>query len=115
MIDGVSSMDTGNNGQMLQLNVDAIAEVKVLTSGYQAEYGRSSGCRSRPSPRAAPIASAARSTTSSATPTGTPTAGPTSRTTAAEGRLEGEGLGLLDRRPGGQAGRQQQAVLLLQP
>ena len=43
MIDGISSMDTGNNGQMLQLNVDAIAEVKVLTSGYQAEFGRSSG------------------------------------------------------------------------
>ena len=38
MVDGVSIMDTGNNGQMLQTNVDAIAEVKVLTSGYQAEY-----------------------------------------------------------------------------
>jgi hypothetical protein len=43
MMDGVAIMDTGNNGQMLQTNVDAIAEVKVLTSGYQAEYGRSSG------------------------------------------------------------------------
>jgi hypothetical protein len=43
MIDGVSSVDTGSNTQMLQMNVDAIAEVKVLTSGYQAEYGRSSG------------------------------------------------------------------------
>jgi hypothetical protein len=43
MIDGVSSMDTGSNGQNLQLNIDAIAEVKILTSGYQAEYGRSSG------------------------------------------------------------------------
>ena len=43
MMDGVSTMDTGNNGQMLQMNVEAIAEVKVLTSGYQAEYGRSSG------------------------------------------------------------------------
>ena len=43
MIDGVSSMDTGSNGQNLQLNIDAVAEVKVLTSGYQAEYGRSSG------------------------------------------------------------------------
>ena len=36
-------MDTGNNGQMLNMNVESIAEVKVLTQGYQAEYGRSSG------------------------------------------------------------------------
>ena len=43
MMDGVSTMDTGNNGQMLQMNVESIAEVKVLTQGYQAEYGRSSG------------------------------------------------------------------------
>ena len=43
MMDGVAIMDTGNNGQMLQTNVEAIAEVKILTSGYQAEYGRASG------------------------------------------------------------------------
>ncbi len=43
MMDGVSVMDTGNNGQMLSMNVESIAEVKVLTQGYQAEYGRSSG------------------------------------------------------------------------
>ena len=43
MVDGIAIMDTGNNGQMLQTNVDAIDEVKILTSGYQAEYGRSSG------------------------------------------------------------------------
>ena len=43
MMDGISAMDTGNNGQMLQLNIESIAEVKVLTAGYQAEYGRSSG------------------------------------------------------------------------
>ena len=43
MMDGISAMDTGNNGQMLRMNVESIAEVKVLTSGYQAEYGRSSG------------------------------------------------------------------------
>src|SRR6187399_1708236 len=44
-IDGVSAMDTGNNGLMggLNLPVDAIAEVKVVTSASQAEYGRSSG------------------------------------------------------------------------
>ena len=36
-------MDTGNNGQMLNMNIESIGEVKVLTQGYQAEYGRSSG------------------------------------------------------------------------
>src|SRR6516165_11811239 len=43
MMDGISAMDTGNNGQMLSLNIEAIGEVKVLAQGYQAEYGRSSG------------------------------------------------------------------------
>src|SRR5262249_24047848 len=43
MMDGISAMDTGNNGQMLNMNVDAIGEVKILTQGYQAAYGRSSG------------------------------------------------------------------------
>ncbi len=43
MIDGVSTMDTGSNRLLTAVNVESIAEVKVLTSGYQAEYGRSSG------------------------------------------------------------------------
>jgi len=43
MMDGISAMDTGNNGQMIAMNTDAVSEVKVLTSAYQAEYGRSSG------------------------------------------------------------------------
>jgi hypothetical protein len=43
MMDGISAMDTGNNGQMINLNIESIAEVKILTQGYQAEYGRSSG------------------------------------------------------------------------
>ncbi len=43
MMDGVVVMDTGSNRPLLQMNVESIAEVKVLTSGYQAEYGRSSG------------------------------------------------------------------------
>ena len=43
MMDGVSTMDTGSNRPLLQMNVESIAEVKILTSGYQAEYGRSSG------------------------------------------------------------------------
>ena len=43
MMDGASAMDTGNNGQMLFMNTESIGEVKILTQGYQAEYGRSSG------------------------------------------------------------------------
>ena len=43
MMDGVSAMDTGNNGQMLNMNIESIGEVKILTQGYQAEYGRASG------------------------------------------------------------------------
>ncbi len=43
MMDGVGVMDTGSNAPLLQMNVESIAEVKVLTSVYQAEYGRSSG------------------------------------------------------------------------
>ena len=43
MMDGISAMDTGNNGQMLNMNIESIGEVKVITQGYQAEYGRSSG------------------------------------------------------------------------
>lgn len=43
-IDGSTNVDTGSNGtQHVMLNVDAIAEFKVLTSNYQAEYGRSGG------------------------------------------------------------------------
>ena len=44
MMDGISAIDTGSNGApILQMNVESIAEVKMLTSSYQAEYGRSSG------------------------------------------------------------------------
>lgn len=37
MMDGVSAVDTGSNAILLQMNVESIAEVKVLVSGYQAE------------------------------------------------------------------------------
>ena len=45
MLDGLSALDTGNNGLMSGMNlpIDSIAEIKVVTSGYSAEYGRSSG------------------------------------------------------------------------
>jgi hypothetical protein len=43
MMDGVSTMDTGSNRLLTAVNVESIAEVKVLVSNYQAEYGRSSG------------------------------------------------------------------------
>jgi hypothetical protein len=43
MMDGVSTMDTGSNGAIVQMNTESIAEVKILVQGYQAEYGRSSG------------------------------------------------------------------------
>jgi hypothetical protein len=42
-LDGVSNRDTGSNtGPYLAPGMDAISEVKVLLSNYQAEYGRSS-------------------------------------------------------------------------
>ena len=42
--DGISSLDTGSNYTVhFQPNMDAIAEVRVLTSNYQAEYGRNAG------------------------------------------------------------------------
>jgi hypothetical protein len=43
MLDGVTSVNTGGNQPGINLNFDSIAEVKVLTNAYQAEYGRSSG------------------------------------------------------------------------
>ena len=43
-LDGASNGDTGNNGgTQVTINTDAIAEVKVLTSNYQAEFGKAGG------------------------------------------------------------------------
>lgn len=47
-IDGVTSIDTGNNSLLARIPVEAIGELKVLTSGYQAEVWplyRSAGYR----------------------------------------------------------------------
>jgi hypothetical protein len=42
-LDGIASLDTGSNSSVHnQPNMDSISEVKVLTSNYQAEYGRNS-------------------------------------------------------------------------
>ncbi len=43
-LDGASNVDTGDNGgTQVTINTDAIAQVKVLTSNYQAEFGKAGG------------------------------------------------------------------------
>jgi hypothetical protein len=43
-IDGASNVDTGDNGGThVTLNLDSIEEAKVLTSNYQAEFGKAAG------------------------------------------------------------------------
>jgi len=43
-IDGVTNLNLGNNsGGIVSVNPDALEEIKVLTSNYQAEYGRAGG------------------------------------------------------------------------
>lgn len=43
-VDGVTDMDTGSNTSVqFEPNLDAIQELKVLTSNYAAEFGRNSG------------------------------------------------------------------------
>ena len=43
-VDGITNLDTGSNNTIqFEPNMDAIAEVKVLTSNFQAEFGRNGG------------------------------------------------------------------------
>lgn len=43
-VDGITDVDTGSNGTVhYEPNIDAIQELKVLTSNYQAEFGRNAG------------------------------------------------------------------------
>ncbi len=43
-VDGITTMDAGSNGfNVVAINIDSIAEVKVLTNSQQAEFGKSAG------------------------------------------------------------------------
>jgi Carboxypeptidase regulatory-like domain/TonB-dependent Receptor Plug Domain len=45
-LDGIGNVDTGNNGdQLATISLDSVQEFRILTSNYQAEYGRSSGAQ----------------------------------------------------------------------
>ena len=115
MMDGISAMDTGNNGTMLAMNVESIGEIKILTQGYQAEYGRSSGLqvtavtKSGTNRFRGSVYDVERDSTLELEQLGEP------EQRRPEAYRRRKGLGLLAGRSHRQAGRQQQAVLLLQP
>ena len=113
MMDGVSTMEPGSNRLMVAVNVESIAEVKVLTSSYQAEYGRSSGLQVTAVTKSGgnqfqriAVRRRAQLRLVFQQQDQHPQRRPQADRQAAR-------LGLLDRRPDREAGRQQQAVLLL--
>jgi hypothetical protein len=112
MMDGISAMDTGNNGQMLNMNVDAIGEVKILTQGYQAgvrPLERPADHRGHQERHEQVPRSAYDIQTNSDWDA---TAGSTEERRP-EGEDQHQDARLHDRRSGRQAWRHQQAVLLL--
>jgi hypothetical protein len=44
-IDGITSVDTGNNAELSRIPLDSVGEFKLITSTGQAEYGRSTGAQ----------------------------------------------------------------------
>jgi hypothetical protein len=43
-VDGIAAMDTGSNATVhYEPNLDSISEVRIMTSNFQAEFGRNSG------------------------------------------------------------------------
>lgn len=46
LINGISNVDTGNNGdQLATVSLESVQEFRILTGVYQAEYGRSAGAQ----------------------------------------------------------------------
>ena len=45
MLDGMIANDADTNAHVSIINIDAIAEIKVVSSGMAAEYGRSGGAQ----------------------------------------------------------------------
>jgi hypothetical protein len=46
LLNGISNVDTGNNGdQLATISLDSVQEFRILTGVYQAEYGRSVGAQ----------------------------------------------------------------------
>jgi hypothetical protein len=115
MMDGISAMDTGNNGQMLNMNIESIAEVKVLTSGYQAEYGRSSGLLQITAVTKSGTNRFSGSVYDIEDNSDWNTNSWQNQKNGPEAGEQEPHVGLLDRRSGGPSRRRQQAVLLLQP
>ena len=80
-IDGVANIDTGDNGgNMVTTNLDSVAEFKVLTNAYQAEYGRAVGGQLQVVTKSGTQAFHDRATGMDGARTGTPTRGSTSVT-----------------------------------
>jgi hypothetical protein len=75
MLDGIDNNSNDNAGNILRTSVDAIAEFKVQTSNYSAEFGRSGGAviLTRPS-SPGPTSSTERCLSSSEIPILTPAA-----------------------------------------